>query len=168
MKLIGTGKFTRAYLNEEKKVILKSVCPIKECMSLDFFPDSKLFPKVESLEYDLIPTYKMEYYPRTRGLKKHLKPKQWEIYKQLREIYKGVNYDWSMRKSNVCEQFKKLKNKRLRSVMIDAYYACRNYGTDICFEISPRNVGHKNGKLILLDVFYQRSQKSLREVEKLN
>ena len=33
----------------------------------------------------------------------------------------------------------------------------RDYGEDICFEISPRNVAVDNGKLILLDCFFKRS-----------
>jgi hypothetical protein len=37
-----------------------------------------------------------------------------------------------------------------------------NYGADIRFEISPRNVAVKNGKLILLDCFFFASK--LREV----
>jgi hypothetical protein len=46
--------------------------------------------------------------------------------------------------------------------MQDAVEACANYGSDVMFEISPRNVAVHNGNLILLDCFFIKSK--LREV----
>ena len=42
--------------------------------------------------------------------------------------------------------------------MIDALRACSNYGSDVGFEISPRNIFIDNGNLILADCFFIISQ----------
>jgi hypothetical protein len=47
--------------------------------------------------------------------------------------------------------------------MLDALDACANYGNDVCFEISPRNVAVKNGKLVLMDCFFMADK--LQEIQ---
>ena len=162
MKLIGKGNFTRAYLRQDGKVLLKSVCPIKECMSIGWFPESKLFPKLEYIDCDdHSKFYLTEYYPKVSSLKNSLNKNHWAMYKELQQLQKcfGVyKYDlldyWQ-------KTFPMIKNKKLRETMMEALDACSNYGTSIGFEISPRNVATKNGKLILLDCFFQAETKSL-------
>jgi len=49
--------------------------------------------------------------------------------------------------------------KTAKTALIDAVSALTNYGSDICFEISPRNIAvTKTGNLILLDCFFMRSK----------
>ncbi|UZT50044.1 hypothetical protein [Enterobacter phage 01_vB_Eclo_IJM] len=50
-----------------------------------------------------------------------------------------------------------LRLKTVREGLMDvlmALDACANFGSDIQFEISPRNVRAVNGKLILVDCFF--------------
>lgn len=156
LTLIGKGAFTKAYLKANKKtVLLKSCCPMKEAMSLGYFPNSRLFPKLTRVDYE---TYELEYYPRVTSLKKALNPLHYSYYQELRNIYKNdliygaCNYDtWA-------KAFKTIKNQYLRNTMLQALDGCTNYDYEIGFEISPRNVAVKNGKLILLDVFFSRNK----------
>ena len=164
LKLIGTGSFTKAYLRQsDNRVVLKSCCPIKECMSLGWFPTSRLFPKLTRTEHD---TYVMKYYPKVSSLKNSLDPAQYKIYKDLRKV---MNLGWGQSSndydsfSHWYKAFEKLENRKLSKVMCEAIEACGNCGSDIGFEISPRNVAVNNGKLVLLDVFY--SITKLREVQ---
>ena len=162
MKLIGKGAFTKAYLNDdEKTVVLYSVCPIKECMAFGGFPTSPLFPKLEQTGYldSGEGVYTMVYYPRVKSLKNALKPEQYAIYKELRALRALIPCNGY----NVLHKaFKTIKNRRVRGLMLQALDACSNYGSDIGFEISPRNVAVKNGKLVLLDCFFIQSK--LKEV----
>lgn len=163
-KLIGRGAFTKAYLRaHDNKVILESSCPIKECMSLGWFPDSELFPKITRVESEV---YEMEYYPKVSSLKNNLNPDQYKIYKDLRNLYN--KHQWNSNPYNSLSlyyaEFEKLDNKELALLMQEAIEGCSNYGSDIAFEISPRNVAVKNGKLILLDVFYSISK--LKQVQR--
>ena len=162
MKLIGEGEFTRAYLRPDGKVLLKSICPIKECMSYGWFPESRLFPKLEHIDCDdHSKFYLTEYYPKVSSLKDSLNEKHWAMYKELQKLPKGFGVYKYDKLDFWRETFPTLKNKRLRDTMMEALDACSNYGTSICFEISPRNVATKNGKLILLDCFFQAGAKSL-------
>ena len=158
--LIGRGAFTKAYLTDDSKVLLDSVCPIKECMANGWFPDSDLFPEIEHLdEYNVgYRTYIMPYYEKVTNPSKQLDPDQHAIYKELREIgHAQINL--SICKSTLYffdfwhKEFNKIKNQDLRDIMKEALDACGNYGTDIMFEISPRNIAVKKGKLVLLDCF---------------
>lgn len=154
MKLIGKGSFTKAYLNDtEDTVYLLTNDPVKECMVHGWFPESELFPKIEFSDiepYD----YMMEYHPRTKGLKSFLDADQYQIYKDLRNVKSFIGMNKYDAYHHYYEQFEALDNKELGSVMVEALDACTNYGSDIGFEISPRNVAVKNGKLILLDCFF--------------
>ncbi len=163
LKSIGKGTFTKCYLNSCGESVTLITCdPIKECIANGWFPESELFPKVEHVDYCERTDrniYTMEYYPRTKGLKSVLDVDQWKIYQTLCKVYQGLSYH-----SNIYEGYQKLykafesiQDQELREIMIDALDACSNYGSDVGFEISPRNVAVKNGKLILLDVFFMRS-----------
>jgi len=150
LKLIGKGMFSKVYRVSEKEVIIKSFCPAKECMAL-FFDKSKYFPPIERIDYQ---EYKMPYYDKVSSLKTTLKPKQYQLYLELRKLsipYTTNRYN----KLNEWEnQFKTIKDKILRNNLLMAVGELSNYGQDISFEISPRNVAVKNGNLILLDCFY--------------
>ena len=155
LKLIGKGAFTKAFLNVDNSVILVSCCPIKECMSNGWFPDSELFPKLERVDSDVYSTYTMEYYPRLKGeLKANLDADQYAIYKTLRAFNDIYTINQFNRVEAIYKAFEGINDEVLKDVMLEALEACSNYGSDIGFEISPRNVAVKNGKLILLDCFY--------------
>ena len=152
LKLIGKGSFTKCYLLNNTTVLLKSVDPIKEAMAYNWFPDSELFPEV--LFSSLDGYYEMKYYPKVTSLKNNLDSDQWLIYKQLRALEIPFDRNDYNRYDNLYKLFGTLENNELREIMQDALGACSNYGTKIGFEISPRNVACKNGKLILLDCFF--------------
>jgi hypothetical protein len=153
MQLIGTGAFSKVYKKDNKTVFIKSNCPVKECIALGWFPSSRLFPTIKCLDFQ---QYEMKYYERVASLKKSLKPAHYAFYKELRSIYTNARpctnkYDNLDKWRN---EFNKIKCSRKRAIMIEAIEACSNFGSDIAFEISPRNVTVSNGNLILLDCFY--------------
>lgn len=165
-KMIGKGAFTRAYLMSSGRVLLKSCCPIKECMSMGWFPDSPLFPVLLQVDTGV---YEMDYYPKQRSLKNSLQPEHWQTYKTLKAAYyqgrlnlpKNI-HDTYQHWYNVFEQY---LDGELQETMLEALGACANYGSDIGFEISPRNVAvNSDGELVLLDVFFSRSK--LKEVRR--
>ena len=158
MQLIGKGSFTKAYRKDKTTVLLKSDDPIKECMSMGWFPDSRLFPKIIRTDFG---EYEMKYYEKVSSLKKSLTETHYEMYEELRKVSKNIKrtsniYDGLF---NVRDGFKMIKDRRLKEIMIRAVEACSNYGSDVEFEISPRNVAvTKTGKLILLDCFFMKSK----------
>ncbi|MGL5583785.1 MAG: hypothetical protein ACRDCE_22960 [Cetobacterium sp.] len=164
--LSRNGAFTVAYVDHGlNNVYLKSVCPIKECMAMGWFPESELFPTIERVTCTQ-GIYKMEYFPRVKSLKAALDPDQWAIYQTLRTVQGKIRYDLNSHRNHemITLAFNTIKCDELRETMQEALDACANYGTEIGFEISPRNVAVKNGKLILLDVFF--NAKKLEEVNK--
>ena len=162
--LSRAGAFTVAYVDSGlKNVYLKSVCPIKEVMAQGWFPESDLFPTV-GFAGRTQGLYKMEYFPKVPSLKDALDPDQWELYKTLRNVKDRIEYTENSHQNHesITMAFNTIKDESLREVMQEALDACANFGTEIGFEISPRNVAVKNGKLILLDVFYNVAK--LREI----
>ena len=157
LKLIGKGAFTKCYQLNDTTVLLKSEDPIKECMAYDWFPESDLFPKVGFSSID--GCYEMEYYPRVRSLKNNLDNDQYQIYKDLREVFNNLETSINIHDgySLIYKGFEQLDNEGLKEIMLEALDACSNCGSDVGFEISPRNVAVKDGKLILLDVFFMKS-----------
>lgn len=163
--LIGKGTFTKCYLNEdEKTVTLNSTDYIKECIALDWFPESRLFPEIERTDEQYI--YTMEYYPRVSSLKNNLDARDWKLYQILRKLSIGYLRNNYLNLDAWREQFATIPDEyeEEREEILEALQACSNYGEDINFEISPRNVATKNDKLILLDCFFIISQ--LTEIRK--
>jgi len=153
---IGKGLFSTCYLQDDKKtVVLKSTDYIKECMAMGWFPSSKYFPIVEHIKDDL---FKMKYYKKVSSLKAALNLNQYEIYKELRSLNVGyIKNPYNLMDAWRAE-FNKVSNIAMRKALNNALDGCGNYGTDIHFEISPRNVSTNNGNLILLDCFFIKSQ----------
>jgi len=167
---IGKGLFTTAYLLEDGTVELISCDHIKECMGHGWFPDGRLLPDIEYISnYDsdgFYNVYHMEYYEKPLSLKKNLCVHDWRLYQLLRklDIQPSLNPHDTFNLWH--EQFDTLPDEfeEEREEIKESLDACGNYGSDINFEISPRNVGVKDGKLILLDCFFVASQ--AREVRK--
>ena len=158
MKQIGKGAFTTAYLDTDGKVLLKSVDRVKEAMACGFFPDHRLFPKIEQVDqgehYDY---YKMKFYKKFKSLKNNLTPRQWRLYKILRGLYIPCNFNPHTMYNILCDVFEtQIPNefKAEREALLEALHGLCNYGTDMMFEISPRNVAIEGKKLILLDCFF--------------
>ena len=165
LQLIGQGAFTKCYKMNANKVLLKSCDPVKEAMSLGLTPNSRIFPKVTYTSCNN--EYEMKYYSKVKSLKNSLDADQYELYKALRtvkllnviEVLSGRGYEI------LIKRFKALDIKRsVKNALIGMVEGLLNYGTDICFEISPRNVAVNNGKLVLLDCFFMHS--ALMDVRK--
>lgn len=149
LPLIGKGTFSKVYRLNEKEVLIKSNDPVKECMAL--FIDSFLLPKITRLDNN---DYTMEYFAPVKSLKESLLPAQYELYKELRSLSVGcVNnsnnlyFEWR-------KQFETITNEDVKEDLLQIMDCLADYGSDISFEISPRNVAVKDGKLVLLDCFF--------------
>ena len=162
LPLIGRGMFSTVYRKNAKTVLIKSVDPVKECMAMGWFPSSRMFPKttrVAILDDDQgTALYEQRYYPKAKSLKAALKPAEWEFYRELRELQSNINHFLDDYKAldSLQSLIKALPGKyaRKKAALLGAIDALRNYGPDIRFEISPRNVAVHNGNLILLDCFF--------------
>ena len=159
VKRIGSGAFTKAYLMENGRVLLRSCDPIKEAMAYGWFPKSEHFPEVVVLDDGV---YEMQYYPRVRSLKAALAPAQWEIYKSLRNIWNEHHgkcqgyFDWyKVFEQEATDEFGVPDD--VVQIILEALDACSNYDQSVNFEISPRNVAVQDGQLVLLDCFYLQS-----------
>ena len=162
LKLIGKGLFSKVYSNSDLDyVIINKNDYIKEAMAFEWFPDSKYFPKIEEIEIGEDYYWKMKKYNKTRKVKGLLNHNDYMFYQELRKIFKTKpiiknKYDSFevlyklFKESSLTEEQKEL--------MLDAVNACSNYGSDVGFEISPRNIFIENGNLILADCFYIISQ----------
>ena len=155
LKLIGKGAFTKCYQLTTKKVLLISNDPVKECMSKNWFPPCRLFPDV--IQTDNNNEYTMKYYPRVTSLKRALTPRQYRLYSALRKIRKS-NHMSTHTKCHAATDTLPSEFRTERELIKKAIDALSNYGQDICFEISPRNVAVQSGKLILLDCFFMKSE----------
>ena len=170
MKFIGKGSFTKCFLMDcGKRVQLVTCDPIKEAMAWGWFPDSPLFPK---LSFVSLGAYEMDYLPGSRGLKSELEPEQWELYKILRDCFlnnvKVTRGDdlyraWYEAFEMYADSYAGGYAESAFRDLIEALDACSNFGSDVAFEISPRNVRAVNGKLVLLDCFFLVSK--LKEVK---
>lgn len=158
LKLIGKGLFSKVYQLNEKQVLIKSTCNTKEAYSMDWHNSKNVFPVMERTnEYQ---EYICEYYPKVDSLKDSLLPEYYEIYKNLRALSIGYVPNNHNLLDAWREQFKKVSNRKYRLALLDMLDVLSNYGSDIQFEISPRNVAVKNSKLILLDCFFLVSQRN--------
>lgn len=162
LPLIGRGMFSTVYRKNAKTVLIKSVDPVKECMAMGWFPSSRMFPKttrVALLDGDQgTALYEQRYYPKAKSLKAALKPAEWEFYQELRDVQCRYNYGWDDYKAldSLQSLISNLPSKyaRKKAALLGAIDALTDYGPDIRFEISPRNVAAHNGNLILLDCFF--------------
>lgn len=159
MQQIGKGAFSTVYKKSNTRVLIKSRDHVKECMSLGWFPSSKIFPslkRVGSSECGKYTYYEQKYYPKVKSLKNSLKPFEYEFYIVLREVSSksfGGFYELHGEFQTIPKKF-----SRRVAVLREALDALSNYGLDIGFEISPRNVAVNNGCLVLLDCFFFKSQ----------
>lgn len=153
MPVIGKGAFTNCYDNG-KTVYLVSTCQAKDCYATLASKGKKYFPDVDSVTVDGCNVYVMEKFQINRAIKPHLDADQYNDYLTLRSIFRKSCCDSSDRYFVLHDLFSEIENETLRYEMLETLDDFSNYTQNIGFEISPRNVATKNGKLILLDVFY--------------
>jgi hypothetical protein len=163
MKLIGKGMFSNVYREgSSKTVVIHSSDPAKEALSFNWHRNaSGVFPKTERADFGV---YKMEYFPRV-SLKSSLRPDQYALYKELRKTFDRLGGNMEYRRYNhtkyaalYCEMNNSEIPNKVKNDILSYIDSLANYGSDICFEISPRNVAVKNGRLILLDCFFFKSE----------
>lgn len=157
---VKKGMFSTVYLYENEAII-KTDDKIKECISLGWFPDSVHIPNISRTDLDdeNLNVYVSERYTTSRSVKSILCGEDYELYKQLRNMcqkmtwtYKN-HYEWQNDFTKAVRQY--VKNEYHQELLIQCYEACMNFGYDVRFEISPRNVAaNKDKRLILLDCFY--------------
>lgn len=176
LKLIGRGAFSRVYSipSNDKEVFIKSCDPVKELMANGWFPDSERFPRTRhAVNLEGEEGYIQERFEKVSSLKKSLIPSEYKLYKELETLFKGYsdtdNYHRAIRSDNsMYFLIKELKNSNLSSevkeILISALEECGNFGTDVCLEVSPRNVAVRDGKLVFLDLFFL--QKYLTKVRR--
>lgn len=158
LKQIGKGAFSTVYKKGTNKVLIKSCDNVKECMSMGWFPNTKMFPKIEKVgvsDCGEFQFYEEKFYERKVAPKKDLSPNEYEFYQALRNLDCYCKKDCD-RYYHWHNQFDSLPAKfnHKKKLLKEALNALSNYGTDISFEISPRNIAIQAGKLVLLDCFF--------------
>lgn len=159
LKQIGKGTFSTVYRKTEKTVLIKSIDYVKECLSWEWHELSYLLPKIkqigksDDLKYFF---YECKYYEKVSSLKNALSPLEYAFYLELRKISKTKHNDYY----KLFELFSSLPKQynRKKKILLSFLDNLTNYGDDICFEISHRNVAVEKRKLILLDCFFFRNQ----------
>lgn len=161
LKKIGQGQFTECYTHptNNKKVLLVSSDNTKEAMAYGITQPNRRFPKVEfynpnNSEYKNV--FIMEKL-QTKPKYSDLLPKEVEIYKELRNLFR-YKHSRLRGADSIISVFKESgvlkKHPYFRKQLIDYIQDLRNYGGEICFEVFPRNMAVKNKRLILLDCFF--------------
>lgn len=157
--IIGRGTFSTVYRKDTKTVLIHTTDPVKECMSMGWFPDTPLFPRMDSVGEQ---SYESDYYLKIRAPKRELTVRSYRLYKELRRV---LNECPRQDYRSLYESFSGINNefRRERDALLFALDALANYGEDIRFEISPRNIARTpRGRLVLLDCFFMASH--LKEV----
>lgn len=171
-KQIGKGVFSRVYDMGNGRVLISSVDPVKECIANGWCGDSGLIPKIQCEDKGNFPgyakqdscLYSMDYYPRVKSLKNSLDPDQWVLYKSLKKLEGDfiieccIDFYHDRKTATVYLLRNTIKKSSLpenvKEELTAVVEGLTNYGDKLCFEISPRNVAVKEGKLILLDCFF--------------
>lgn len=168
LKLIGKGAFSKVYSSEVLDYVIITKCDyIKEAMAFNWFPDSIHFPIIEEIEIEGEYYWKMKKYKKTKRIKGLLIEDDYIFYKKLRKIcQENLSIYLNKKDCNNINPYNELYNlfsnsdleNYQKELMLDALSACSNYGADIGFEISPRNIYIDNNRLILGDCFFIKSQ----------
>lgn len=160
LKLIGKGQFSRVWDLGNGDALIKSCCPVKECTSMGWMPEGVNWPRIQRLDVEDngLQVYQMIKYNRVPSLKNSLDKDQYELYSALRKLMLNAPHLSKNQRFNLDV----LHHMFATSTLLDdikvefgeAVDAMGDYTQLLGFEISPRNVAVNNGKLILLDVFF--------------
>jgi hypothetical protein len=156
LPLVGRGAFSRVYKKDARTVLIVSRDKAKEAMASAEWPPSRLFPRIKKISEGY---YEALYYPKVRSLKETLKPRHYALYRHLVALSSSYTLGCGYRSlhSGFSQNLKGYRSQR--EAILGALDALANYSSDVCFEISPRNVATTpSGNLILLDCFFFRHQ----------
>lgn len=159
---VRKGKYSIVYVFDDIALI-HSKDPIKECLSLNWFPDSIHVPEVNdsNIQSDKagFKVYEMPLYETNRSVKSLIcQDDYFNIYLPLRKLMTNINWDynnpykWQNNFYDAVQQTELTID--IKDLIVSCYEACMNYSSKVMFEISPRNVAAKDGRLILLDCFF--------------
>ncbi len=163
LKKIGVGSFTDVFELNEREVLISSACMIKECISFGWFPDSELFPVLERIDRDeiyknglCINLFKAEKLQKVTAPKKQLTVQDYNLYTELRKVFNYTPKGKHFKHEHLTKEFKSnITNEQHLEALQSALDACMNYGSDVSFEISPRNIMlNSKGGLVLNDCFF--------------
>jgi len=154
--IIGKGRFSKAYYNGNSVIVI-SCDPVKECMSL--FGTDSLFPTIERLDVldNGMGVYRMPKYQRITAPKRQLSGTDYSFYRKLVDI---SNKPRPFNPYDLYSHWYKLFESELKEYqdyqqqLIGQLDDISNYGTKVCFEVSPRNISACDGKIVLRDIFY--------------
>lgn len=149
MKLIGKGLFSKVYKIDDETVFIKTTDSVKECLS--YVGGNDYFPVINRTDEQ--GEYTCRYYEKVSSLKNSLDPDQYKLYQELRKLDTFTHNMF-----DGYSTFETVSDENLKECLHEVLGELSNYGSDIRFEISPRNVAVDNGKLVLLDVFFLQSE----------
>jgi len=160
-KLIGKGFFTRCYDTQDGRVELHTFCNIKPAYAEWGVGDGRLFPVMEKIDtrydrYDnAISVLTCKKFPKVSSLKSALKPAHYALYRTLKSIaYRNVSTHDFYR----AVKDSKSIHHAYKTDILTAIDDIHNYASFVGVEISPRNVAVDGGRLVLLDIFFDRDQ----------
>lgn len=156
LKLIGRGMFSRVYAENDSTVLINSCDPIKECLASWGLADSELFPTLERVEYGCYSSlFRMKRYNKVRAPKQELESWDYNVYLECRKLM-SMSYDDNYQFANCVKSLD--LDEETKGALVEGFESCMNYTNNVGFEISPRNIAVDNGKLILLDVFFDKNR----------
>ena len=166
LKPYRTGHFSTAFKLSDNKILLQSRDKVKECMAHGWFPESRMFPKIEFSDLKIVNfdnsenLYEMPFYEQPKSFKKTLSPRQWRLFKALRAVGVRLSCGFANYNRTLLEQLEGIpyEFRKERDALLEAVDALYNYSEKVGFEFSPRNLAVKGNKLILLDVFFLRDE----------
>lgn len=160
LKLIGKGQFSRVWDLGNGDALIKSCCPVKECTSMGWMPEGVNWPRIQLLDVEDngLQVYQMIKYNRVPSLKNSLDNDQYDLYSTLRKLWQNMPCVRPHKRFNLDVIHNMFASSTLpedtKAEFQEAVDAMGNYTQLLGFEISPRNVAVSDGKLILLDVFF--------------
>lgn len=164
MKLIGEGFFTKCFDAGEGSVELHTFCNIKPAYAEWGVGSGRLFPSMTKIDvrYDhqdiAVTILKCKRYPKVASLKTALAPAQYALYLALRAIAaEAIGWGSSRQFAGKVRTAKNV-HWRHREDIATAVDDVHNYASNVGIDISPRNVAVDNGRLVLLDVFFDADQ----------
>ena len=163
-QLIGRGKFTRAYRLPNGRVELHSTDVCKEALCEWVGDEFDLLPHLTLKETNYgTRIYETEYLERVSSPKKQLNTHDYDLYKQLVAVQTAFRSSRMTPCWNDYDNYSTLYNlfssisstfPAETGAVLAWLDACANYSVRVMFEISPRNIKLRGGRLVLADVFF--------------